>query len=74
MTSNKISNKGAIYILNLKQLSNLYLSHNKVQAIIGLKLVELPEMKVLDLRFNDMNKEEKQAIKQKCNTNIQLFL
>lgn len=58
MTSNQISNKGGLYINKLKTLANLYLSHNKVQAIVAVKLVEdLPEIKVLDLRFNDIGKD-----------------
>lgn len=56
MTSNQISNKGGLCITKLKSLSNLYLSHNKVQALIVSKLIDLPEIKVLDLRFNDINK------------------
>lgn len=58
----------------LRNLSNLYLSHNRIQTVVGVKLVELPELKVLDLRFNDISKEEKGDIKSKANPATQLFL
>ncbi len=75
MTSNQISNKGGLLICKLKTLSNLYLSHNKIQAIVAAKLVtDLPEIKVLDLRFNDIGKEDKTGVKDKCRTELQLFL
>lgn len=39
MTSNNISNKGGLCISKLKNLSNLYLSHNKLQGIVAQKLI-----------------------------------
>jgi hypothetical protein len=50
------------------------LSHNKIQAIVGLRLIELPEIKVLDLRFNDIAKDEKEKVKSKVDHELQLFL
>lgn len=39
LTSNQISNKGGLAICKLRNLSNLYLSHNKIQAVVGIKLI-----------------------------------
>lgn len=66
LTSNHISNKGTLALLALKNLTNLYLSHNKIQTVVAVRLLELPELRVLDLRFNEgISKEDKEEIKGK---------
>ena len=74
LTSNKITNKGGLSITKIGTLGNLYLSHNKIQACIAIRLSSLPELKVLDLRFNDIEKEEKSEVKNKSPESLQIFV
>lgn len=64
----------------LKELTNLYLSHNKVNAdCVDSLLKEMKSLKVLDVRFNCVSEEEKKGLREEKEKNgelkaLQLFL
>ena len=74
ITSNQIGEKGGLVIGELSGLCNLYLSHNKITMACVLKYLELKELKVLDVRFNEVLGEEKEELKQKRKEPLQLFV
>lgn len=74
ITSNKISEVGGLVIGELKNLNNLYLSHNKVTTKCVWKYLELEELKVLDVRFNSIGEEDKDGLRTNKKENLQLFL
>jgi hypothetical protein len=74
ITSNQITEKGGLAIGECKSLNNLYLSHNKINADCVRKLLEIEELTVLDVRFNEVQNEEKEALRALKKEQLQLFL
>jgi Leucine-rich repeat (LRR) protein len=61
-------------IAQLTNLNNLYLSHNKITSRCVWAYFEMPALKVLDVRFNEVSPEERDAIKGQAKEQLQLFL
>lgn len=74
ITSNQISEKGGLLIAECVGLNNLYLSHNRITVACVRKYLELKELKVLDLRFNEINAEEKEELRSVKGEQLQMFL
>lgn len=55
-------------------MNNLYLSHNKINADCVRKLLEIEELTVLDVRFNEVQNEEKEGLRALKKEQLQLFL
>lgn len=61
-------------IAKLSNLNNLYLSHNKITSRCVWSYFEIPALKVLDVRFNEIPTEEKEALRTGMKDGLQLFL
>ena len=71
---NKIGEKGGIVLAEMPQLQNLYLSHNSIPCSCVRKYLTLPQLQVLDVRFNELTNSEREAIRAGPPTSLQLFL
>ena len=61
-------------IAQCKGLNNLYLSHNQINHACVVKFLGLEDLKVLDVRFNEIGGEEKEELKQMRKEPLQLFV
>lgn len=61
-------------IAQLNNLNNLYLSHNKITSRCVWTYFDMPALKVLDVRFNEISPEERETIKGQVKEQLQLFL
>lgn len=74
ITNNQLTDEGTKDIGRLKKLTHLYIGWNKVTHIGARWLIkDLTSLQALDLRFNAVDKEEKEKIKSDKPNKLQLF-
>lgn len=74
LTTNQITDLGAVHLLELKKLTHLYLMSNQVTDQTVYKMFQtLNALEVLDVRFNIQDPPTKDALKANRPGTLQLF-